>query len=515
MFQHAVSRSLAAICSLVVSLAVFGCAEGSISEADDPTADSFALSRQWVRCATQGGYCAFDGTRQVRYGSRNRYTLKTFSGGVSCDAALFGTTRRTSAVCDFDAKSGAAGAGAAGAGAAGSISVPKAGSGGSGSVAGSISVPKAGSGGSGSAAGSISPPKAGSGGSGSAAGSISPPTAGSGGSGSAAGSISPPTAGSGGGAGTLPPVTPPTAAGWPGAHGKSGANGDPVIDRASVEAFCTWRGRPCAIAHVYTERSSWDKMTRGTGWSFDNFAGFPGQLIVSQGLVPNGGSGDLASCASGAHDQDFRDFGTLMVNKGRGASVVRLGWEFNGTFMPWGATNTDVWKQCFQHAAAAIRATNPSVIVDWTINAHGTPSNVCGGSSINCYPGDAWVDIIGIDNYDLAPSSTSAADFKRIAEAPDGLTWIYNFAKQHNKPLSVGEWGVAPGSDWNTTGENAEFVRWMHDWFAAHAADIAYEMYFNDCSAGEVESNLYRPAGSNCVRRNVAAGDVYKSLFGG
>jgi hypothetical protein len=491
---HAVSRSRAAICSLVVSVGVFGCAEGTLSEVDDSTGDSFALSQQWVRCASEGGYCAFNGTRQVRYGSRKHYTVRTFSGGVRCDATVFGTTRRTSAICDFDANSGAAGAGAAG----------------------SISSPKAGSGASGSAAGSVSPPKAGSGASGSAAGSLSPPTAGSGVSGSAAGSISPPKAGNGGAAGTPPPVPPPpTAAGWPGARGKSGANGDPVIDRASVEAFCTWRGRPCAIAHVYTERSSWDKMTRGSGWCFDNFAGFPGQLIVSQGLVPNGGSADLASCASGAHDQDFRDFGTLMVSKGRAASVVRLGWEFNGTFMPWGATNTTVWKQCFQHAAAAIRATNPSVIVDWTINAHGTPSNVCDGSSINCYPGDQYVDIIGIDNYDLAPSSTSEADFKRIAEAPDGLTWIYNFAKQHNKPLSVGEWGVAPGSSWNTTGENPEFVRWMHGWFSAHAADMAYEMYFNDCSAGEVQSNLFRPVGSSCVRKSATAGTVYKSLFGG
>jgi beta-mannanase len=314
---------------------------------------------------------------------------------------------------------------------------------------------------------------------------------------------------------TTPPVaTAPAASGaWPGAFGKSGVNGDPSIDSASVEAFCSWRGRTCGIAHVYTDRSSWSKMMRGSGWVFDNFASFPGQLVISQGLVPDGAAGDLKACAAGDHDQDFRDFGALMVQKGRGASIVRLGWEFNGTFMTWAATNADQWIQCYRHAANAIRAGNPGVTLDWTINAHGTPSNVCGGRSTNCYPGDAWVDIIGIDNYDHAPSASSDADFARIAAAPDGLSWIYDFAKQHGKRISVGEWGVAPTSDYNNSGENPNFIRWMHDWFAAHAADLAYEAYFNDCEAG-VGSNLYRPVSSGCARQNVAAAALYRSLFG-
>jgi len=63
-------------------------------------------------------------------------------------------------------------------------------------------------------------------------------------------------------------------------------------------------------------------------------------------------------------------------------------------------------------------------------------------------------------------------------------------------------------------GENPEFIRWMHDWFAAHAPDIAYEAYFNNCTAGDVESNLYRPAGGSCARQNTRAGAVYRELWG-
>jgi hypothetical protein len=301
---------------------------------------------------------------------------------------------------------------------------------------------------------------------------------------------------------------------WPGPLGRSGVNGDPVIDRQSVEAFCDWRGRSCPIAHVYTARDSWPKMTSGSGWMFDNFAGFPGQLVISQGLVPDANRADMAGCAAGAFDRYWRDFGTLMVAKGRGSSIVRLGWEFNGTFMPWSALDTDVWISCYRHAAQNIRQTNPDVILDWTINSHGTPAEACDGRSTNCYPGDDVVDIVGIDNYDMGPSVGSKAEFDRVAAAPDGLDWIYEFAKQHGKQFSVGEWGVAPGSAYNSHGENPDFIRWMHQWFTERAPDIAYEAYFNNCMRSEVQSNLYRPATGDCVRQNSNAGNVYRELWG-
>jgi hypothetical protein len=311
------------------------------------------------------------------------------------------------------------------------------------------------------------------------------------------------------------PEQPSNRPRWPGLHGRSGVNGDPIIDRASVEAFCAWRGRDCEIAVVYTDRSNWDTMTRNSSWVFDNFEGFPGQLVVSQGLVPDDHQADLASCARGEHDRDWRDFGELMVRKGRADSIVRLGWEFNGTFMAWGATDTKAWKACYRNAALAIREVNPRVKFDWTVNSHDTPPETCDGDSINCYPGDDVVDIIGIDNYDMGPSATSPAEFATIAAAKDGLDWVYAFAKKHRKKFSVGEWGTAPGHRANTNGENAHFIRWMNDWFTAHSADLAYEAYFNHCGVGEVESNLYRPKGPGCARQNHAAAKVYRQLWGG
>ncbi|HEY7272682.1 MAG TPA: hypothetical protein VH502_08105 [Actinoplanes sp.] len=304
---------------------------------------------------------------------------------------------------------------------------------------------------------------------------------------------------------------PRTAGAWPGRNGLSGANGDPVFDTAHVQRFCAERGRGCAVAHTYTDRGSYASMTTQTDWTFDFFRDFDGMLVVSQGLVPDGRAEDLARCADGDFDRYWREFGTLMVRHGRGDSVVRLGWEMNESTMAWRGTDPAAYLGCYRHAADAIRATNPEVLLDWTINGHGTPARLCGGRSTNCYPGDAYVDIIGIDNYDHFPWASSRAVFDRTATRPEGITWLYEFARAHGKPFSVGEWGVVPNGDAGQ--ENPDFVRWMHEWFAAHAPHLAYEAYFSDCGAGGVQSSLFR-TDPGCVR-NPRSAAVYRELWGG
>jgi hypothetical protein len=300
------------------------------------------------------------------------------------------------------------------------------------------------------------------------------------------------------------------AGAWPGANGLSGVNGSPRLDTASVTAFCTARGRACDVAQTYTDRSTWQTMTAGTSWTFENFAGFDGVLVISQGLTPNGAQADLVSCADGDHDADWQAFGTLMRTHGRGDSIVRLGWEFNEQTSSWRADDPDTWISCYRRAADNIRATNPDVVLDWTVNAHNTPAGVCDGVSTTCYPGDDYVDIVGIDNYDHYPWSPTAADFTATAADPEGLTWLYTFARNHGKLFSVGEWGITPTGDAGK--ENPDFITWMHEWFAAHAEHLAYETYFSDCDASGIQSSLFLTS-ANCTP-NPQSAARYKDLFG-
>lgn len=66
---------------------------------------------QWQYCASQGQRCEFQGPRLVRYGNRNGYVTRTYSNGVLCTAAKFGS-QNTSGRCWFDASGGVGGSGA-------------------------------------------------------------------------------------------------------------------------------------------------------------------------------------------------------------------------------------------------------------------------------------------------------------------------------------------------------------------------------------------------------------------
>ena len=44
----------------------------------------------WTFCASEGGFCAFSGTMNVRYGANGSYYYKSLSGGTACTNAVFG-----------------------------------------------------------------------------------------------------------------------------------------------------------------------------------------------------------------------------------------------------------------------------------------------------------------------------------------------------------------------------------------------------------------------------------------
>jgi hypothetical protein len=81
------------------SIRVWARNAGSTADAaDNPAAilsTSFAIttattSSTWTFCAGQGGFCAFAGTKEVRYGANGSYYYKTLSGGTDCKTSVFG-----------------------------------------------------------------------------------------------------------------------------------------------------------------------------------------------------------------------------------------------------------------------------------------------------------------------------------------------------------------------------------------------------------------------------------------
>ncbi|MCM3884016.1 glycoside hydrolase family 26 protein [Frankia sp. R82] len=284
----------------------------------------------------------------------------------------------------------------------------------------------------------------------------------------------------------------------------------------SLEQANTWadfRGRPNDVVIMYTGRGSWNAITSPwIGHNTATFAGFTGTWVITQPLFPDSGpqKGNLVSCAAGAYDSYWRKFGRWLVAQGRGDSFVRLGWEFNGLWFAWAATDPQHWIQCFRHASAAIKATSPTVRIDWNLNAHGSTTPV---GAFDLYPGDQYVDVIGVDSYDQYPPSPTAAAFDDQCNGDAGLCQVITFARTHNKLFSVPEWGVVSqqgskaGRSGAAGGDNPVYVQKMYETFFRNADILAYEAYFSDAEPDNVRSSLVDP------NLNPASAATYQRLW--
>jgi hypothetical protein len=271
--------------------------------------------------------------------------------------------------------------------------------------------------------------------------------------------------------------------------------------------FGSWRGRQVDLAHVFTVREQgWDPIVEPS-WPVNDFANFPGKLVISQPLYPEG-VGNNAECATGAYNDQWKRFGTFLVNHNRGDSIVRIGWEFNGDFMYWHVdADPTNWVKCFQNVATAIRSTDPNIKIDWTFNAHNSPVPN-GGTPWPAYPGDEYVDYIGIDPYDMFPPSPDEATFDRQCNDPNGLCYAAKMARDHGKKLSVGEWGVTSCSG-NPGGDNPLYIRKMWETFVANKDVMGYESYYDDPMPGNVCSTILNGG------QNPNSSAEYKKLWDG
>ncbi len=299
----------------------------------------------------------------------------------------------------------------------------------------------------------------------------------------------------------------------PAAHSGPFPSGVAAGTLAEANEWAAFRGRPNDVVVTYADRSSWQTIVHPwIGRDRNHFAGFPGTWVISQPLFPESGpeKGNLTDCAAGAYDEHWREFGRWLVAQGRGGSFVRLGWEFNGGRFAWSAFDPALWARCYRSAATAIRRADPAARLDWNLDAHGS---VGVANAFELYPGDAYVDVIGIDAYDQYPPSPDAVSFGAQCNGLDGLCAVVRFARLHDKLFSVPEWGVVAqegtnaGSLGQAGGDNALFVAKMYEVFVGNADILAYEAYFNEDRVGNVRSALINPT------VNPLAASEYKRLW--
>ena len=261
-----------------------------------------------------------------------------------------------------------------------------------------------------------------------------------------------------------------TRSGLPWASGAYLPSGTP----AAAAAFGAWRKRPLDIGEVSLSTETWASIT-DPAWLYRRWKGSPYTMVFTVAMLPTHVRGvSIQSCKDGYYNAYWRRFGQVIRSYGLGSSIIRLGWEFNGKWYRWAATNPKAWAECWVQAATSAWSTAPRLRWDWNVN-RGLSSALAHPAL--AYPGNHYVSMIGIDSYDWWPSVSRDAGWHQQLDGTQGLNYWLAFAKAHGKKLSVPEWGsVRYGR--SAGGDDPRYVRDMRVFFAANAPYIAFETIF-------------------------------------
>lgn len=278
-----------------------------------------------------------------------------------------------------------------------------------------------------------------------------------------------------------------------------------------------------------------------------------GMELISMGMFPTGYTpGDNYSTSiSGTYSTSwYKTAAQNLVNAGltSGTSgtfnhvIVRLGWEFNGGWYPWHVTHTNTqtdtngnlyddrpanFVALWQKIVTTMRSVAPNLQFCWN------GANSWSAYAISdAYPGDTYVDYVGVDAYDQSwatnsyPYTTGTYPYGSDASTrqqnawnnwiyptgQDGIVSWKNIAVAHSKPFSFPEWGCVSRTDGHGGLDNPYFVQQMYNFIRDPANNVAFHCYF-DVQAGDGHHQLTTlPGGTPSEFPHAAA--LFQQLFG-
>jgi Glycosyl hydrolase family 26 len=328
-------------------------------------------------------------------------------------------------------------------------------------------------------------------------------------------------------------ASPKATSGWAGANASPGAasNGASLATDAAglgiydgeststgIETAANWLGSPSSIRYAqdFIDATDWAHIS--DPWQLSNWKGTPFTMIWGVPMVPCGGPStqcatnvaDYNLVADGGADGYFRTLAQNLVAAGFGSSYIRLGWEFNASWMGWSVCNEegsalDSWAKDFIPAFRNIVTTMRGVSganFKFIWNPIDSSNVSCpGGNLEKFYPGDSYVDVVALDVYDgVGQSVGDAARWADLVNGvngghwtssiPDaiggqtfkgyGLDWLAAFGKEHGKLVGIPEWGLFASSTDAGGGDDAYFMTKMADWIKANDTGPAVFWNYGD-----------------------------------
>ncbi len=265
---------------------------------------------------------------------------------------------------------------------------------------------------------------------------------------------------------------------------------------AGMAAFAQQTGTSPTVATAYLNGSSGWATMDGAGGSLNYltsaYRGTGYTLALGVPIIPTSGGapvGTLAQGASGAFNSYYVTLAQSLVAGGAGNVYLRLGWEFDGSWMPWNATNASAeasYAGYFQQIVSAMRSV-PGQQFRFVWNPDAGAFTQSGYSVTAAYPGNAYVDVIGLDAYDQSWATPQTSANAWSSTTLPSLTAARQFAGANGKPLAFSEWGVTIRTDGHGLGDDPYYVNQMVAWMRNSANSVTYESYF-DADTGGVNS---------------------------
>lgn len=185
-------------------------------------------------------------------------------------------------------------------------------------------------------------------------------------------------------------------------------------------------------------------------------------LKVVRGWVPNGiGDPALDSINAGTHDSYITTFATDAKNWGK-PFILRMMWEMNASWFVWGASRSGNTAAKYVSAWQRIHGIFQTVGVPncqfaWVCNDERSGTAAHGVALEDCYPGDAYVDWIGVDGYNFG--ATNPNGLWNSFDTVFGSTYDRLLTLAPTKRMMIGEIGCVQDS--------SNKAQWHTDMFAA------------------------------------------------
>lgn len=273
-----------------------------------------------------------------------------------------------------------------------------------------------------------------------------------------------------------------------------------------LDEFEQWRGRSADTYTIWTRHETWSDIVNFDRGGFAAAKRQPGQISWGFAMLPSSHSaarngGMWTSAARGAFDGFYTEVAEKLARSGVKDVIMRVGWEANHTFPWFGGSNPAGFVDTFRRISDIMRRHNPTIQIEWNMLKKGKQP----GSVIALYPGDSYVDIVGVDYYDNFPKHTEAGWRQQFNATYNGGPWgvgaWLDFAKSRGKKLALPEWGLSLDAKAVDT-DNPVFIENMYQFLSANSQHIAYENYFNQKAHHQIMPANLNPKASAAYLRN-------------